>query len=184
MVVIAIIGVLATALFPALTWYLSRARDAKKIAEIKALNTALILYRADKWTYIVPGTGAGAWQWWVNFVWMYGATTYTKSIFTGLQELWYIAQSLTQKTIADYTKDPVPTIATPWNPCINTVASVPLISWGLYMLYFNDLTWQYSISGYLENPKQADIGNIQQAFSPWVNEICARYGRNYAVGNN
>ncbi len=58
MIVIAIIGVLSASLFPALTGYLSRARDTKKIAEIKELNTALITYQIDKSTYHVLNTGA------------------------------------------------------------------------------------------------------------------------------
>ena len=58
MVVIAIIGVLAASLFPTLTGYLSRARDTKKISEIKDLNAALIVYQSDKGTYHVPDTGS------------------------------------------------------------------------------------------------------------------------------
>jgi prepilin-type N-terminal cleavage/methylation domain-containing protein len=54
MVVIAIIGVLAASLFPALTGYLSRARDTKKIAEIKELHTALLVYKTDTGLYYVP----------------------------------------------------------------------------------------------------------------------------------
>jgi prepilin-type N-terminal cleavage/methylation domain-containing protein len=47
MIVIAIIGVLAAALFPALTGYLSRARDTKKISEMRQLHTALLAYKTD-----------------------------------------------------------------------------------------------------------------------------------------
>jgi prepilin-type N-terminal cleavage/methylation domain-containing protein len=54
MIVIAIIGILAAALFPALTSYLSRGRDTKKIAEIKQLNTALIVYKIDTGGHYVP----------------------------------------------------------------------------------------------------------------------------------
>jgi type II secretory pathway pseudopilin PulG len=58
MIVIGIIGILAAALFPSLSSYLSRGRDTAKISEIKQLNTAIILYKADKGTYWVPNTGA------------------------------------------------------------------------------------------------------------------------------
>jgi prepilin-type N-terminal cleavage/methylation domain-containing protein len=47
MVVIAIIGVLSASLFPALTGYLSRARDTKKISEMRQLHTALLAYKTD-----------------------------------------------------------------------------------------------------------------------------------------
>jgi prepilin-type N-terminal cleavage/methylation domain-containing protein len=78
MIVIAIIGVLAASLFPALTGYLSRARDTKKIAEIKDLNTALIVYQSDSRTYHVPNTGSnGNGQGAVNFT---NGTTYTKTL--------------------------------------------------------------------------------------------------------
>jgi type II secretory pathway pseudopilin PulG len=54
MIVIAIIGILAGSLFPALTGYLSRARDTKKISEIKQLHTALLVYKTDTGGYFVP----------------------------------------------------------------------------------------------------------------------------------
>lgn len=54
MIVIAIIGVLAASLFPALTGYLSRARDTKKVAELKELHTALLVYKTDTGLYYVP----------------------------------------------------------------------------------------------------------------------------------
>jgi type II secretory pathway pseudopilin PulG len=54
MIVIAIIGVLAAALFPALTGYLSRARDTVKISEIKELHTALMTFKTDTGLYYVP----------------------------------------------------------------------------------------------------------------------------------
>ena len=54
MIVIGIIGILAAALFPSLTSYLARGRDTAKIAEISQLNTAIILYKVDKGTYLVP----------------------------------------------------------------------------------------------------------------------------------
>jgi hypothetical protein len=50
------------------------------------------------------------------------------------------------------------------------------------MLYFDDSTGKYAISGYLENSKQSDTDNIVLSFN-WV-WVCTTYGRNYAVGNN
>ena len=53
------------------------------------------------------------------------------------------------------------------------------------MLYFDDVAGKYSISGYLENPQQADISNIQLSYNGMgVSGTCSLYGRNYAVGIN
>ena len=41
MIVIAIIGILAAALFPSLTAYLKRSRDAARIAHLKDVTTAI-----------------------------------------------------------------------------------------------------------------------------------------------
>ena len=48
MIVIAIIGILAAALFPSLTAYLARGRDTSRTAGIKEINTALAGYQLDK----------------------------------------------------------------------------------------------------------------------------------------
>jgi len=51
MIVIAIIGILAAALFPSLTNYLKRARDAGRTANLKDISTAVGAYYADKQQY-------------------------------------------------------------------------------------------------------------------------------------
>jgi prepilin-type N-terminal cleavage/methylation domain-containing protein len=51
MIVIAIIGILAAALFPSMTAYLKRSRDAARTANIKDVTTALGAYYSDKETY-------------------------------------------------------------------------------------------------------------------------------------
>ena len=50
MIVIAIIGILAAALFPSLTAYLARGRDTSRIAGIKEITTAFAGYQLDKLT--------------------------------------------------------------------------------------------------------------------------------------
>ncbi len=50
MIVIAIIGILAAALFPSLTSYLARGRDASRVAGIKEIVTAFAGYQLDKLT--------------------------------------------------------------------------------------------------------------------------------------
>ena len=56
MIVIAIIGILAAALFPSLTSYLRRSRDAARISHIKDISTAVGAYYSDNEAYPV-GTG-------------------------------------------------------------------------------------------------------------------------------
>jgi type IV pilus assembly protein PilE len=51
MIVIAIIGILAAALFPSMTAYLKRSRDAARTAATKDIGNALGAYYADKETY-------------------------------------------------------------------------------------------------------------------------------------
>jgi general secretion pathway protein G len=47
MIVIAIIGILAAALFPQLTGYLARSRDTQRISDIKKISNALNMYFID-----------------------------------------------------------------------------------------------------------------------------------------
>lgn len=51
MIVIAIIGILAAALFPSMTSYLKRSRDTARIANLKDITSALGAYYADKENY-------------------------------------------------------------------------------------------------------------------------------------
>ena len=59
MIVIAIIGILAAALFPSMTAYLKRSRDAARVAGTKDLATAAGAYFSDRERYpdSEPGTG-------------------------------------------------------------------------------------------------------------------------------
>jgi type II secretion system protein G len=59
MIVIAIIGILAAALFPSLTSYLARGRDTSRVAGIKEIVTAFAGYQLDKLTP-PPGTNGAA----------------------------------------------------------------------------------------------------------------------------
>ncbi len=51
MIVIAIIGILAAALFPSMTGYINRARDTARQAGVKDISTSLGAYFADKEVY-------------------------------------------------------------------------------------------------------------------------------------
>jgi type IV pilus assembly protein PilE len=48
MIVIAIIGILAAALFPSLTSYLAKGRDTARASGVKEIVTALSTYMVDK----------------------------------------------------------------------------------------------------------------------------------------
>ena len=48
MIVIAIIGILAAALFPSLTSYLKRGRDTARSSGVKEISTAVAAYQVDK----------------------------------------------------------------------------------------------------------------------------------------
>ena len=51
MIVIAIIGILAAALFPSMTNYLKRSRDAARASNLKDISTALGAYYSDTEKY-------------------------------------------------------------------------------------------------------------------------------------
>ncbi len=60
MIVIAIIGILAAALFPSLTAYLKRSRDAGRSANLNTIATALGAFYSDTERYPIPGAaGSG-----------------------------------------------------------------------------------------------------------------------------
>lgn len=54
MIVIAIIGILAAALFPSMTGYLKRSRDAARTSHLKDISTAAGAYFSDRETYPDP----------------------------------------------------------------------------------------------------------------------------------
>lgn len=58
MIVIAIIGILAAALFPSLTAYLKRSRDAGRSANLNTIQTAIGAHYSDTESYPI-GTGSG-----------------------------------------------------------------------------------------------------------------------------
>ena len=56
--IISIIGILAAAIFPTMTGYLSRARDAARISYVGMASTALATYYVDMETYpAIPQSG-------------------------------------------------------------------------------------------------------------------------------
>ena len=60
MIVIAIIGILAAALFPSLTSYLARGRDTSRAAGIKEISTGIASYNVDTSAFPASANNAGA----------------------------------------------------------------------------------------------------------------------------
>lgn len=58
MIVIAIIGILAAALFPSLTAYLARGRDTSRAAGIKEISTAIAAYTIDNSGTVPDASGS------------------------------------------------------------------------------------------------------------------------------
>ncbi len=57
MIVIAIIGILAAALFPMMTGYMARSRDTARVSHVSQIATALSTYYTDNNLYPQSGTG-------------------------------------------------------------------------------------------------------------------------------
>lgn len=107
LVVIAIIGLLATFAVVQLTASTSKARDARRRNDMKALQKALELYYADNNTY--PATPAGTW-------WSY-CPAYAGKALTGANG--YIP-NLAPKYIGTLPTDPKPQIHTDLDPICST----------------------------------------------------------------
>ena len=60
MIVIAIIGILAAALFPSLTSYLARGRDTSRAAGLKEISTGVAAFNVDSSTFPASSNGASA----------------------------------------------------------------------------------------------------------------------------
>ena len=60
MIVIAIIGILAAALFPSLTSYLARGRDTSRASALKEISTAIAAYIVDNTALPASTNGAAA----------------------------------------------------------------------------------------------------------------------------
>ncbi len=62
MIVIAIIGVLAAALFPMMRGYLEKSRDTARISHLGQLRTVVQSYLQDTGNQPIIGSGAGVWS--------------------------------------------------------------------------------------------------------------------------
>lgn len=177
MIVIAIIWILSAILYPSLTWYFERARDTKKKAEINQINLAIINYNIDNLTYKVWNSWQyNNWNWYMNIV----SQSYKKSIIDALVEYWYL-KKWSIRIFESWKFD-----KTLKN---NFWCEKRWLDFDLFLYYFDDSTWRYSISATMENPKQEDVDNLLKLYYSntilnWRAEwTCNRYWHNYWVGN-
>ena len=154
LVVIAIIGLLSSAVFAGLNSARVKARDAKRVLDLRTLQTALELYYDRYGTYLVAGAGwRGGGQGWVGYE---GGSDYVKSLSRALQEEGFLS--------APRVDDPVQ------NPG--------------YMIYLCESNKVYALSATKENPTAGDIAFIQITCNgTGANGTYTRYGKNYAVAN-
>jgi len=170
LVVLAIIGILASVILSSLNDARSSARDAARKAELRNVQIAMELHFSRHGTYRVANTGwnngGNGWFGYEN------GTSYTTAVSRGLYN-----QGMLGIPLLD---DPM---STPTRP--------------LYMIYLSPDGKNYSVSTTLENPTQADIDhaytvynggstnpactNVPNTLSPGCNGIVDRYGKNYAV---
>lgn len=88
MIVIAIVGILATALFPYLSQYQDRARDSEKRSNAETLALALQNYMLENQTWRTNG----GWEWWSGSgVADYASPPY-KSIAKSLEDQWFLGK--------------------------------------------------------------------------------------------
>ncbi len=158
LVVVAIIGLLASVVMVSLNSARAKARDAKRVSDLRNIQAALELYYDRYGTYQVAGTGhTGCGCGWAGYE---DGGSYIKSVTRGLNEEGFLG--------APRVDDPIQ------NPG--------------YMIYLCENTQSYAISATKENPTAGDIANIQITCNgipnpPNTNSTYTNYGKNYSVAN-
>lgn len=155
MVVISIIGTLASVIIVSLESARSKARDSSRRAALNQIQLALELYRNDHGTFQVVGSGhMGGGQGWLAYE---NGSTYSTSVTRALHNEGYL---------------PVPLIED------------PSISPG-YMIYICNNGQAYAISATLENPTPEGIAEIQTSCNGvGPNGTYTNYGKNYVRKNS
>ena len=175
MIVIAIIGILATGLIPALGNYFDRAYDASKVSDMGNIARGINAYFIDHDSYSITGQvgWSGTSQGWANYV---NGTSYLKSMSDTLKESGYLPPDFKTLTVTDLYKDKIITNAA---PCV-----ISGVSQDLFMYYWSDATGKYSLSSYLHYPKDSHLANILTSYNgSGSNGTCTKYGMNYSVNN-
>jgi type II secretory pathway pseudopilin PulG len=172
MIVIAIIGILAAAIFPTVSGYMDRAKDTKKMTNLHDIEQAIQTYHTDHESYKISGAGSnGNGDGWANYT---NGTVYAKSVLQALNELGYLPKPSETFTVSNFWLKPVTSNIA---PCAsNNSAHQDGI-----MLYFHDPSDRHTLSTYIKYPSQKNILDIQQMYDATI--PCTIYGRNFAIGN-
>lgn len=155
LVVVAIIGTLASIIMVSVESARSKARDTARRAALNQIQIALELYRNDHGTFQVSGGGhSGGGQGWLSHE---NGTTYPTAVTRVLHNEGYL---------------PVPLIED------------PTTSPG-YMIYVCNNGQSYALSATLENPTPTDIADIQDSCNGiGSNGTFTRYGKNMVRKNS
>lgn len=155
LVVVAIIGTLASIIMVSVESARSKARDTARRAALNQIQVALELYRNDHGTFQVNGGGhTGGGQGWLSYE---NGSTYSTAVTRVLHNEGYL---------------PVPFIEDP------TVSPS-------YMIYVCNNGQSYSLSATLENPTPRDIADIQTSCNGiGANGTYTRYGKNVVRKNS
>lgn len=161
LVAISIIGVLSGIILVGYNSVRSSARDAKRVADLQAVEVALQMYHAKHGTYLVSGGGwGGGGEGWLAYK---DGGVYAHSV----TEVLYGEELLPVAILED-----------------------PLVA-PSYMIYMcpNTKNQAYSLSATKENPTAKDIAYIKNVCNGSnnpignTNSIDGRYGKNFAVSN-
>ncbi len=154
LIVIAIIGILASVVLVNLNGARARARDAQRKSDLHQIVLASEDYYAGNGTYIISGTGhSGCSCGWFN----YQGGAYVLSIANGLKNLGYFSTS-------------------PRDPIISSDNATPQ-----YMKYQCGTTGFY-VYAKLEEPSTADLAAYTDSKNNGCVNLDV-YGMNYAVGH-
>jgi prepilin-type N-terminal cleavage/methylation domain-containing protein len=152
LMVIAIIGLLSSVVLASLNTARSKARDARRKANLSELRKSLEFYYDKYGTYQVAGGGwAGGGQGWLGYE---NGGTYPASITKVLNNEGFLGA-----------------------PVVDDPVTVPG-----YMIYLCDNYKRAAISATLENPSAGDIAYIQTTCNgTGSNGTYTLYGKNYAL---
>lgn len=155
MVVVAIIGTLASVIMVSVESARSKARDTARKTALNQIQVALELYRNDHGTFQVVGGGhMGGGQGWLGYE---NGSTYATAVTRVLYNEGYL---------------PVPIIDDP--------TTIPG-----YMIYVCNNGQSYALAATLENPTAADITAIQNSCNgTGGNGTYTNYGKNFVRKND
>ena len=156
LIVVAIIGLLASAALASMNDVRGSARDTIRKSDLKQIRLAMEQYRNRYGTYQVAGAGFGdGGMGWFS----YEGPSYNRSVARALYEAGYLSRSVLD--------DPLATASSPG-----------------YMIYVCGGGERYAVAATLEEPAASDISHIQTTCNGvGANGTYSLYNKNYAVTN-